>query len=481
MYPTSIGAHHMRVLGSQAHMDELGLKNYEVVPPPEVRMMSEVLRRSGYYVTNNAKQDYQFVPPVTAWDETSSRAHWRKSPGDKPFFSIFNFEVTHESNVWRPYRRGLSRFLDPDFPFFAEEPEWGELIPEEEWTLNIASDQEVPIPPYLPDTEAVKKDVRRVYSNIVEMDRQVGAVLKQLEEDGLLDKTIIVFYSDHGGPLPRQKRLMYDSGLHVPMIIRYPDKMFAGKTDDQLISFIDLAPTMFSLAGIEPPDHLEGQAFLGPYRAEEPRKYIHAAADRLDTEYDMIRAVKDKRFKYLRNFRPEQGYYLAVEYREQMATMQELLRLRDEGQLNDVQMQWFRPSKPIEELFDTQADPHELNNLAGDPSHKAKLEELRAECERWMLSVSDKGMISEGDWIARMWPGMKQPRTSEPRADRDGGLVKLTSDSAGASIGYQIVPKGADPTRHWEVYTEAVALPEGNRLVAVAHRIGFKPSEVVEF
>ena len=183
------------------------------------------------------------------------------------------------------------------------------------------------------------------------MDQQVGEILNQLEEDGLLDSTIIFWYSDHGGPLPRQKRLLYDSGIHLPLIIRFPDQYRAGEIDDQLISFVDFKSTILSLAGIEPPTYVDGRAFLGEYAASTSRDYVHAAADRFDSEYDTIRAVRDKRFKYLRNFNPEKPYYLPLTYREQMPVMQELLRMRDAGQLNETQVQWFRTSKEEEELL----------------------------------------------------------------------------------------------------------------------------------
>ncbi|MCZ6640061.1 MAG: sulfatase, partial [Gammaproteobacteria bacterium] len=379
VYTTSAGGHHMRTQYVQAHMDTLGLKLYEVVPPPAVMMMSEVLRRHGYYTTNNDKQDYQFAPTLTAWDDSSITASWRnrETADDKPFFSILNFNITHEGQVWAkvPSRRLLryhELFKDEPDPLYFESG----FGPEGSFPSHVPDDLTVPVPPYLPDTEPVRRDLRRVYSNIVELDLQIGVVMDALEADGLLDDTIIVFYGDHGGPLPRQKRLLYDSGLRVPLIIRFPDGRGAGTVSEELVSFVDFAPTMFSLAGIEPPSYLEGQAFLGEYR-KSPRTYIHAAADRLDEYYDMIRAVRDERFKYLRNFRPDQGYYLPVAYREQMASMQELLRLRDIDGLSEEQAQWFRETKPHEELFDTWNDPHELNNLASDPEYAGKLEELK--------------------------------------------------------------------------------------------------------
>ena len=451
VYTTSAGAHNMRTSSRQEYMDKIGLIRYETVPPPEVRMMSEVLRRHGYYTSNNAKQDYQFRAPVTAWDQNSNKAHWRNRPPGQPFFSIFNFGVTHESRIW-------AKAAD---------------------SLWVDADLEVPIPPYLPPTDAVRRDVRRLYSNVKEMDHQVGLILADLEADGLLDSTIVVWYTDHGGPLPRQKRLLYDSGLHVPMIIRFPNAQHAGTIDDQLVSFVDFAPTTFSLAGIEPPAYLEGQAFLGDARAAEARRYIHAAADRLDTEYDMIRAVRDKQFKYLRNFHPERGYYLAVTYREQMATMQELLRLRDTGGLDEYQAQWFRTSKPDEELFDTDADPHELHNLAADPAYADKLAELRAELDRWMEATDDKGTVPEADLLDRFWPGRQQPVTAAPDIQKNSHQITLGSATEGASIGYQILAEGEEPGNHWHVYTEPVPLPDGHRLHAVAHRLGYVPSEVV--
>ena len=355
-----------------------------------------------------------------AWDESSLYAHWRNRPPGTPFFAVFNFGVTHEGQVWSPAPAWNLRYGRETYPPDRNEPlVWRQFPEGEEKALNVPDDFEPPIPPYLPDTEVVKKDVRRVYSNIVEMDGYVGVILRQLEEDGLLEDTIVVWYSDHGGPLPRQKRLLYDSGLHVPMIVRYPGKRRAGEVDDRLISFVDFAPTLLSQAGVPMPDFMQGRAFDGALASNENREYIFAAADRFDGHYDMIRAVRDDRFKYLQNFRPEQGYYLPLDYREQMAAMQELLRLRDAGALNAIQAQWFRTSKPEEELFDTASDPHELNNLAGSAAHQAKLEELRRACARWMEAVGDQGFIPEGELIERFWPGRVQPVTA-PRPPRHG-------------------------------------------------------------
>ena len=375
IYTTRGGAQHMRTSSRQEYMEQIGVIPYEATPDPPVRMMSEILREHGYYTTNNSKQDYQFTAPVTAWDENGREAHWRNRPENAPFFSVINLGVTHESQIW-------ARAND---------------------SLLIPHDTEVPIPPYLPDTDIVRKDILRMYSNILLLDARIGEILTELESDNLLDQTIIMFYSDHGGPLPRQKRQLYDSGLHVPFAIRFPNRQLAGLTDNQLISFIDLAPTVFSLAGALIPEYLDGQAFLGNQRASTAREFIHAAADRFDTEYDTRRAVRSHQFKYIRNLQPDRGYYLPVTYREQMATMQELLRLRDEDKLNSYQSQWFRDSKPLEELFNIETDPHELFNVAEDPTYAEQLVKMRTELEAWMSDTNDPGTMDEMEFVSLLW------------------------------------------------------------------------------
>ncbi len=478
MYPSGIGANHMR---TTSHTQVTGLPRYEAIPPPEVRMMSEILRSKGYYCTNNSKEDYQFQAPVTAWDESSIYAHWRnRSPG-QPFFSIFNFTVTHESGLFEPYgfrKMEQRHYRAGDTSFIAGK--WMERTEEAATPVHVSKEKDFPIPPYLPATDVVRRDMWKVYNNIAEMDRQVGAILDQLEADGLLDSTIIFFYADHGGPLPRQKRLIYDSGLHSPMIIRFPDRRKAGTVDDQLLSFIDFAPTVFSLAGIEPPNYLDGRAFLGSHQAEQERRYIHAAADRFDEHTDAIRAVRDHRFKYIRNYRPEQGYYLAIGYREQIPTMQELLRMKKAGTLNSDQGQWFRKRKPNEELFDCENDPHELKNLAGDPQYQQKLEELSAEMDRWLAAIGDQPNLPERELIDQLWQGKEsQPVTADPEVAFSGGKVLLSCPTPGASIGYKIVVGNKEPPA-WSVYTGPIAIAEDGRLKVQAHRIGFKPSGVLE-
>lgn len=476
MYPSSVGAQNMRTQYNADMLAQVGLIPYEVVLPPAVKMMSQVMRENGYYATNNDKTDYQFVPSTTAWDDNGPVAHWRNRPAGKPFFSIFNFNVTHESQVFGTTSKKALRFKEgfPQDLSKEPKPDWAGGLDSSDWTLAVPEDLAVKVPPYLVEDEGTMADIRRVYSNIAIMDQQVGFLVKQLEEDGLLDSTIIVWYTDHGGPLPRQKRLLYDSGLRVPMIIRYPEKWNAGTIDNQLISFVDFAPTTFSMASIEPPAYLQGQAVIGPYK-QKPRSYIHAAADRLDSEIDMIRAVSDGRYKYLRNFQPNRGYYLAVEYRERMNSMKSLLKGRDAGTLNEYQAQWFRPNKAPEELFDTQLDPHELNNLAADPAYAEKLAELRTECDRWMAAISDKGHIPEAEMLENFWPNRVQPITATPVISNEGNKVSLSCPTDGANLGYKIMTNGKEPPA-WTPYTEPFEGPKAGELKVIAHRIGYKPS-----
>ena len=476
LYPVQVHAQHMRTgpWATPRHAEVAGpsripeLPYYEAVPPPEVRMHSEILRRAGYFTTNNAKDDYQFRKPLTAWDESSQEAHWRGRAPGQPFFSIFNLGVTHESQIWAR----------------ADRP------------LLLDGDADVPVPPYLPTTETSLRDVRRMYSNVVEMDQRAGEILSELEEDGLLEETIVVWYSDHGGPLPRQKRMLFDSGLRAPMIIRYPGKWRAGEVDDQLISFVDFKPTLLSMAGLEPPDYVAGRVFVGPGETTPRRRFVHAAADRFDEAYDGVRAVRDARFKYIRHLDVEQGYYLPLAYREQMPIMQELLRMRDSGELDEIQALWFRERRPAEELFDTDTDPHEVDNLADDPAHAEKLAELRAECDRWMRETDDPGLSkrpgleTELELVESIWPGRLQPRTAAPEVSWKGGEMHLSSATPGASIGFQVLESGGEPGATWQVYDGPVAVQrqadeqiqgtgDGSEVVAIAHRLGYLPSDTI--
>lgn len=462
MYPTHIGANHMRTGPwfmtdiPQRFLDGYKSKpadfsHYEALPPTGVRMFSEYLREQGYYCTNNAKQDYQFRCSVTAWDENGNEGHWKNKEEGQPFFTIFNYNVTHESQIW-------ARAKD---------------------SLWVDKDLEVPVPPYLPDTEIGRQDIRQMYSNIKQMDHQVGEMLKELEASGELEKTIIVWYTDHGGPLPRQKRLLYDSGLRVPMIIRFPNQLFAGQRDDRLISFIDFGPTALSMAGIEPPKEVDGTPFLGKYQRLAEPQYIYAAADRFDETYDTNRAVRDKKYKYIKYYEPEKSMFLRVAYREQQPIMRELYRLRDEGKLTPEQALWFRDTKPAEELFDVEKDPYELNNLADNPKHQAKLKELRAKCQAWVSSFEDTGLMPETDLKEKLRPGGEELKVVAPKITINENTVTLSCETEAATIGYKI-NNNSPNADDWQIYTQPFELEKGDTLRVVGDRIGYRYSAIVE-
>lgn len=475
MYAVSIGAHHMRTSHPRPH--DTAAFPYEVCPPPHVRCFTEYLRAAGYYCTNNHKTDYQFNPPRTAWDDCSKTAHWRNRPDpDQPFFAVFNPTNTHESGMWEDKDIELS--VDP---------------------------AAVPVPPYLPDTPRVRESIARMYSQLAIADQRMGELLAQLEEDGLADNTIIMHWSDHG-PMPRGKRWPYDSGIRVPMIVRWPDRLRPrnvkpGSVDERLVSTIDLGPTVLSLAGVEIPVHLQGRAFLGP-RAAPPRDYVFASRDRYDVSYDMIRAARDRRFKYLRNYLPQLEKAMWVPYRNQHPIMQEIYRLHLEGRLEGPQRIMMQTSRLAEELYDTHADPHELHNLAADPAYAGDLARLGAATDAWLAEVGDMGRIDEYEMVRRWWPGGKQPRTSKPllipiapgcwgdqtvmkpedvarpvTGEYTGPmLVQLTCGTQGASIAY--TTEAGDAAR-WQLYAGPIRIEKGKTVTirARACRIGYQESE----
>ncbi|MCR9084350.1 MAG: sulfatase, partial [Cyclobacteriaceae bacterium] len=304
-YQTSIGAHHMRTLAPSAAAGDAyppGFKGYSAVLPEGMWPYPVHLRMAGYYVSNNVKEDYQFRSPVMMWDESSRNAHYRNRPDkNQPFFSIFNFTTTHESQVWA--REGQDSLLvDP---------------------------KDVTVAPVYPDDSLTRRTLARFITNVMRMDAQVGEVIAQLKEDGLYENTIIFFYSDHGDGMPYFKRELYDRGLKVPLLVKAP-WLEGGTKTDELVSFVDFGPTLLSLAGIPIPESMQGQAFLGEQKSE-PRKYIYAARDRMDSEYDRVRAVSDGRFKYIRNYMPEKPNYQKIQYRLQNPLMVHLLELNENG------------------------------------------------------------------------------------------------------------------------------------------------------
>ncbi len=461
MHQNAIGAQHMRT--TEDRVPELP-GPYLAVPPFYVKAFPEYLRAAGYFTTNRAKTDYQFGEPFTIWDRLGRDAHWRDRPDrSQPFFSVFNLVVTHESQIFptSPARKGKPLVTDP---------------------------AKLAVPPYYPDTPAVREELARMYDNIADMDREVGVILKQLEDDGLADDTIVFYWSDHGDGVPRAKRSLYDSGLRVPLMLRWPKTLRAGSVSDELVSSIDLAPTVLAMAGVAIPSHLQGRVIVGPKAGPAP-EMVFAARDRMDIEYDMMRSARDARFLYIRNFSPELPYAGHIVYRNQSAIMQEWLRLQAAGLLREPAALWMRVQRPAEELYDTAADPHQIHDLAADPAHRATLERLRRAVADWMTRIGDQGLINEAEMIQRMWPGGIQPQTAQPyivaRRSADGPVRKdaITIDepaevviyvpTQGASIGYT---EDEGPSARWRIYTGPIRVDRAMTIRAKAIRYGYQES-----
>jgi len=441
MYPTAIGTCHMRSDG---------------VPPSEVKCFTEYLRAAGYYCTNNVKTDYNFPPPLTAWDESSNRAHYKNREPGQPFFAVFNDTISHESQI---------RAAPEDFA-----RQTAALQPSERHDPNKAK-----LPSYYPDTPVVRRDWANYYDLVTAMDYHVGQRLKELEDAGLADSTIVMYWGDHGRGLPRGKRWVYDSGIHVPLIIRWPGQIRPGTVESRMVSLMDLGPTLLSIAGIAPPSYMHGRAFLGQHQAA-PRKYIFAARDRMDETYDIIRAVRDSRYKYIRNYQACKPYAQYIDYMDQMPSMREWRRLHKEGKLTGPQRNFFAPEKPPEELYDTQTDPDEVVNLAGKPDLKPKLAELRAAHERWKKDQPDLGLIPEDELKERMRPGGKKAVTAAPKIEIRAGTCTLSCPTPGASIAYTL--ETGDRPR-WKLYAKSFSLATGARLRVRACRIGYEDSPEV--
>ena len=446
-YQTSIGAMHMRTLAASAvALDAYppGFKGYSTLLPEGMKPYPELLRSAGYYTSNNSKEDYQFESPVTMWDESSAKAHYRnRSDSTQPFFSIFNFMVTHESQVWMREHEEL-----------------------------LVRPEEVSVPAVYPDDSLTRRVLARFITNAMRMDKQVGEVVAQLKEDGLYENTIIFFFSDHGDGMPYFKRELYDRGLRAPLLIKAPF-LEAGSQSNELISFVDFAPTLLSLAGVPIPESMQGQAFLGPQKSATPRKYSFAARDRMDSEYDRVRAVTDGEFKYIRNYMPEKPNYQNVNYRLQNPLMIHLLELNSKGLLNANQARWCAPTKPKEELYDTKTDPWEFKNLIGNPLYEEKLRELRKAHEDWVLTYGDLGALVEMDMVRNWWGGKDSPPVTSPAESKyEGEKISLKSSTPGASFGYR-----KSKNEPWKLYSIPFAAVPGETILVNTYRIGFKASE----
>ncbi len=391
-YPTTIGSHHMR--------------SRLLNPPP---MFTEYLRKAGYTIAwpkkDFGKTDFNFEVPKNAFDVTGD---WTEKKPKDPFFGYFNIAWSHESKI-RADAETFAKLTDKLKPNERHDP------------------AKMAVPPYHPDAPEVRRDLANYYDLVTAVDKKMGDVLDTLEKWGIASNTVVIITGDHGRGLPRSKRWVYDSGIHVPLIVRWPGHIKPGTVIDDLVSFIDFAPTMMSLAGVPeqvkrktvkvpggkngaveiyPP--MQGIVFLG--EKAQKRDYIFAARDRMDETDDRIRAVRDKQFKYIRNFEPQLPYAQRIAYGEEMPTMQVWRKWNAEGKLNAAQKLFFAPTKPKEELYDCDKDPHEINNLASNPKYAKKLNELRGALDKWIEQTHDLGAVPETELIKR---GVVEDRLKE--------------------------------------------------------------------
>ncbi|MCF2488668.1 sulfatase [Dyadobacter sp. CY347] len=357
MYPPSMGTEHMR----------------STYPAPDyVKFFPRYFREAGYYTTNNAKKDYNTVDQLEAWDESSAKATYKNRKPGQPFFAVFNLNVSHESGI----------HTSVPIEKLKHDPE------------------KVKLPPYHPATPEMKHDWAQYYDKLEEMDRQAGALLKELEAEGLAENTIVFYYSDNGGILGRSKRFVYESGLRVPLIIRFPEKFSGlapdapGSVTDRIVTFNDFAPSVMSLAGLDIPTYMQGKAFLGKKEVKE-RAYAYGFRGRMDERTDLSRTVRDKQFRYIRNYMPHKIYAQHLEYLWKAPSMPSWEAEYKAGRLNADQKRFWE-EKPAEELFDIATDPHNIHNLAADPKYKDVLQKLRKANHDWLIESKDVGFIPEG-------------------------------------------------------------------------------------
>ncbi len=384
MYASTLGTQHLRG---------------QVPLSKNVKCFTEYLREAGYCCTNFNKTDYNFEVPPNAWDYNGSIpydslviAHLANMPSENPFFCVFNLSLTHQSKT----RYGIETLneINSKLPVEARH-----------------HPNKVPIPPYYPNTPEVRTNLAALHTQISVMDMRVKEILKQLEESGLSENTIIFFYSDHGDGLPRHKRWLYHSGIQVPFIVKFPEKyqhLSPVKPREEvtsLINFVDLAPTMLAITGCDIPEMLPGKVFLGPDREE--RQYTFAIRDRVDEVYEFSRSVSDGNYQYIRNFAHDKPRMQWSNYSEITPIRKELRKLHKSGKL-DNQTGWLiQDSKPVEELYDIKTDPYQMNNLANDPKYQEKLEKMKKALFDWMIANQDLSFIPEP--LMRSMAGHQSP------------------------------------------------------------------------
>ena len=453
VHQMSVGAQHMRTRSFKESA-------YRSVPPAHIKAYPELLRRQGYYTFTSSKLDYQFSNssagsgPFSIWDYEGAQPTWQGRAEGQPFFGFVTLTQSHERQMFpnvvvaNNATGTRSQVVNPD---------------------------EVLVPPYYPDHPAIRRDIAQHYNNIFSMDQTVGKLLRQLEDDGLADNTIIIWTTDHGDGLPRAKREIYDSGIKVPLIVHWPARLkpagvSPNSIDKKLISFVDIGPSVLTLAGIQVPDYMHGSAQLVPNASPE-RDYIYAAKDRLDGFNFRERAVRDGQFKYINNLLPDKPGATHITYRDQLATMQALWQQQAAGKLNAAQRFWFEP-RPAEELYDIVVDPHEINNLADSAEQAATLTRMRSALTDWRGAIADYSETAELQMAKDFWPDGEQPVTQAPRISiNTAGTAIIVPSAANDSVGYRV---NGGP---WRLYSKPLSLPKNAILEAKSVRYGWAESQ----
>ena len=469
VHQISLGAMHMRTSTSP-------VARYLAVPPPEVKAFPELLRGAGYFTFTDRKLDYQFSGifagsgPETIWDVEEPALRLDQGlpeflanrPEGQPFFGLINFLITHESATFLPEHTNSDGGRRVASQAAAARS-----------NLAVRTDPAtVAVPPYYPDEPAVRSHIADHYDNVQLMDAQVGGILRTLAEQGELEHTIILWTTDHGDALPRAKRELFDSGIRVPLLVHWPEQLHPahfepGGSDGRLISFVDLAPTLLVLAGLDPEPFHQGRDQLG--EGAIPRRYIYASRDRMDEQRDRVRAVRDRQFKYLRYFDPESAGAYPLTYRDQGRIMQSLWRHHAAGTLSPAAALWFEP-RPAEALYDLNADPWEINNLADDPDYLETLTRMRMAYAEWRLKIPDLADEDEAVIAERFWPGGEQPVTENPVVVEQANGALRVRGTPGASIeintgsGWHIYDGAPIPAPHEAASVRARAVRYGYAL-----------------
>ena len=435
MYPTTIGTQHMRAYKKNKGTinSKTNLPIYSAVPKKNVKFFTENLRKMGYYCSNNSKEDYNMEISPLAWDESNKNAHWRNREENQPFFSVFNFNITHESRIWSNYKKHSSDEIN-----------------------------KVILPAFYPNNNTIKNDFITNYKNIQKLDEQIGEIVNQLKEDGLYENTVIFFFSDHGGPFPRYKRSIYDSGLKCPLIIKWTETRNKPR-NNQMISFIDLAPTILELTKSEANYNMEGVSFYN----QNNRDYIFASTDRFDEYTDKRRCVRNKEFKLILNCDTNSSIMKPVSYRQNMITMRILDSLNDLKK-NSISMEnWYKKTKPKYELYDIFNDPHELNNLYNNKYYDSVFDKLKKTLDNW-IDESDYGNITEFQLLKKMWPNGEKPKLKEPSIIQKDNGINIISNNKNSSIGWR-----NNKTDNWKICLKDEIINPGNIFEIIVFRPGY--------